>query len=115
MAALLVNAYPWIIDRDVIVVQYGSGKPTRGLEGVQEEAMHKLKTLGAIDLRDGIVPITKAAASLSELIRRVQHERAHIVLTQNGKSVAVILAIDEYVTMRDLAEQQLNSSDNRQD
>lgn len=71
----------------------------------------KDRGIGDINLKEGIIPVTKAAATLAELIRRARSKREHIVLTQNGKSAAVLLDIDEYVLLRRLAEERLASLD----
>jgi prevent-host-death family protein len=69
--------------------------------------MKQRLVLGEIDLIDGILPITRAAAGLAEVIRRAKDGNAHIVVTQNGYSTAVIMDIQSYKTMRKLAEERL--------
>ncbi len=41
------------------------------------------------------VPFTEAKAHLSELVERVRAERDRIVLTRNGRPVAVLLSPDD--------------------
>jgi len=69
--------------------------------------MKQKLVLGEIDLIDGILPITRAAAGLAEVVRRARESNVHIVVTQNGYSTAVIMDIQSYKTMRKLAEERL--------
>jgi prevent-host-death family protein len=59
--------------------------------------------LTSLNLKTGFVPISKAAASLSELIKRTS-EQEPIVVTQNGYPKAVIIDIDAYTTIASLLE-----------
>ena len=66
--------------------------------------MDKQFPVGPIDLREGVIPITRAAASLSDLIKRVKELRQPVVITQNGYPAAVVLGIDAYTELFDLAK-----------
>jgi prevent-host-death family protein len=59
----------------------------------------------AINLEDGVVPISKAASSLAALITRSRTQRTPIVVTQKGYPAAVILDVELYVVLRALASQ----------
>jgi len=61
---------------------------------------------GEVELANGIVPVTEAAGSLAGLLKRVR-ESEHIILTQKGRTAAVIISIEDYTKMRELALQQL--------
>lgn len=65
---------------------------------------------GDIDLRAGVVPISKAAATLAELIRRVQTERQPLVVTQKGYPAAVILDVETYSDLRDFVKEHEKSA-----
>jgi prevent-host-death family protein len=66
--------------------------------------------LGSVNLKTGVIPVSKAAATLSELIKRAQQNEP-IIVTQNGYPAAAILDIDSYTTLRELAEKYLISQD----
>jgi prevent-host-death family protein len=57
-----------------------------------------------IDLQRGVVPISKVASSLAALIKRANAEHQPIVITQKGYPTGVILDIELYTALRDLAE-----------
>ncbi len=59
-------------------------------------------SLGNVDL-DDIVPITKAAASLSELVRKARTQKQPIVVTQKGFASAVLLGVDAYKELLEAA------------
>lgn len=42
------------------------------------------------------VPFTEARSTLSELLDYVQAEQEHVVITRNGKPVALIMSMDEF-------------------
>lgn len=69
--------------------------------------MKKKLSIGEIDLQEGVIPVTKAAATLSDLIKRARLSHQPIVVTQNGYATGVILDIESFTQMRWLAEQQL--------
>lgn len=58
------------------------------------------------DLRTGVVPISKAASSLAALIKRAAATRRPIVVTQKGYPQGVIVSIELYSLLRQLAETQ---------
>jgi antitoxin YefM len=41
------------------------------------------------------IPFTEAKAHLSELVNRVSREHARVVVTRNGRAVAVLISPDE--------------------
>ena len=49
-----------------------------------------------IDLRTGVVPISRAASSLAILLKRCAASSGPIVVTQNGYPTGVLLSIDDY-------------------
>jgi len=57
-----------------------------------------------IDLKQGVVPISKAASSLAALLKRAQVQRQPIVITQKGYPTGVILSVELYTTLRKLVE-----------
>jgi prevent-host-death family protein len=58
----------------------------------------------AIDLQQGVVPISKAASSLAALIRLSQARHLPIVVTQKGYPTGVLLAVELFAALRALAE-----------
>lgn len=65
-----------------------------------------------VDLEGGVVPISKAASSLATLFKRGKQRKQPIIVTQKGYPTGVILPIDMYVALRDLA---LRSEAERED
>ncbi len=49
-----------------------------------------------IDLRNGVLPISKAVGTLPEQIRRAQKTNAPIVITQRGSPAALLLSVAAY-------------------
>ena len=49
-----------------------------------------------IDLRTGVVPISRAASSLAALLKRCAASSGPIIVTQNGYPTGVLLTIDAY-------------------
>lgn len=49
-----------------------------------------------IDLMRNVVPISRAASSLAQLIGRAQTEGAPIIVTQKGYPSGVILSVEHY-------------------
>jgi prevent-host-death family protein len=79
-------------------------------ENVQNgHSMKQPAHIGKVDLKEGVVPITKAATSLASLLKRARANHEHIVLTQKGRTAGVLLDIDEYLRLSQLAEQQLEA------
>ena len=60
-----------------------------------------------VDLKQGVVPISKAASSLAALIKRSRSSHQPIIVTQKGYPTGVILDVDLFTALRELAEQQL--------
>ncbi len=63
------------------------------------------KNLLNVDLRQGVVPISKAASSLAALIKRSQSTHQPIVVTQKGYPAGVIIDVELFTMLRELAEQ----------
>jgi prevent-host-death family protein len=57
-----------------------------------------------VDLERGVVPISKAASSLAALIKRSQASHQPIIITQKGYPTGVIVDIELYTALRQLAE-----------
>jgi prevent-host-death family protein len=49
-----------------------------------------------IDLRNGVVPISRAASSLAALLKRAAAGGKPIIVTQKGYPTGVLLSIDAY-------------------
>lgn len=58
-----------------------------------------------INLEHGVIPISKAATALAALLKRARAERRPIVITQKGYPSAVVLDIEIYTKLRELAAQ----------
>lgn len=58
-----------------------------------------------VDLERGVVPISKAASSLAALLKRSRANHQPIVVTQKGYPTGVLLDIELYTALRDLAAQ----------
>jgi prevent-host-death family protein len=59
-----------------------------------------------VDLRQGVVPISKAASSLAALIKRSRSNHQPIIVTQKGYPTGVILDVELFTALRKIAEQQ---------
>jgi prevent-host-death family protein len=57
-----------------------------------------------VDLRQGVVPISKAASSLAALIKRSRSNHQPIIVTQKGYPTGVILDVELFTALRQLAE-----------
>lgn len=57
-----------------------------------------------IDLENGVVPISKAASSLAALLKRSRANHQPIVVTQKGYPAGVLLDIELFTALRQLAE-----------
>jgi prevent-host-death family protein len=62
-----------------------------------------------VDLQGGVVPISRAASSLAALIKRGKARQQPIIVTQKGYPTGVLLPIDLYSTLRDLAQRNTDS------
>lgn len=51
-----------------------------------------------------VVPLTEARATLSDLLDLVQGEEEEIVITRNGKPVAVLVSADAWESMEETIE-----------
>ena len=63
--------------------------------------------MSRIVYRSGVartVPFTEARASLSELLDELQAIQDHVVITRNGKPVAVLMSIDEWESWEETIE-----------
>jgi prevent-host-death family protein len=49
-----------------------------------------------IDLRTGVVPISRAASSLAALLKRCASSSGPVIVTQKGYPTGVLLSIDDY-------------------
>ena len=43
-----------------------------------------------------VVPFTDARATLSDLLDLVENEQEHVVITRQGKPVAIVMSVDEW-------------------
>lgn len=58
----------------------------------------------AVDLKSGVVPISKTSASIAALLRRSRAQHKPIIITQQGYPTAVLLDIELYTDLRDRAK-----------
>jgi len=58
-----------------------------------------------VDLKQGVVPISKAASSLAALIKRSRAQHQPIIVTQKGYPTGVILDVELFSALRAMAEQ----------
>ena len=54
-----------------------------------------------IDLQHGVVPISRAAASIAALLKRSSANSQPIIITQKGYPTGVLLSIELYSLLRD--------------
>lgn len=64
-----------------------------------------------VDLQGGVVPISKAASSLAALIKRGQQRMQPVVVTQKGYPTGVLLPIELYEALRNLARRGQEASE----
>ncbi|RRR76473.1 MAG: type II toxin-antitoxin system Phd/YefM family antitoxin [Candidatus Viridilinea halotolerans] len=57
-----------------------------------------------VDLKQGVVPISKAASSLAALIKRSRSNHQPIIVTQKGYPTGVILDVELFTALRKLAD-----------
>jgi prevent-host-death family protein len=50
------------------------------------------------------VPFTEARSTLSDLLDYVQAQQDHVVITRNGKDVALLMSIDEWESWEETIE-----------
>lgn len=58
-----------------------------------------------IDLQHGVVPISRAAASIAALLKRSSANGQPIIITQKGYPTGVLLSIELYSLLRELVAQ----------
>lgn len=63
----------------------------------------------AVDLEQGVVPISKAASSLAALLKRTRTTHKPIIITQKGYPTGVLLDIELFTTLRELASRHRHS------
>jgi prevent-host-death family protein len=51
-----------------------------------------------------VVPFTDARATLSELLDLVEREQEHVIITRNGKPVAIVMSTDEWESWEETIE-----------
>lgn len=56
-----------------------------------------------IDLKRGVVPISKAASALAALINQARKDRAPVIITQKGYPTGVLLTVDDYLALQEAA------------
>jgi prevent-host-death family protein len=64
-----------------------------------------------VDLKQGVVPISKAASSLAALIKRSRANHQPIIVTQKGYPTGVILDVELFSALRQLADLHLQEGD----
>ncbi len=64
-----------------------------------------------IDLQQGVVPISKAASSLAALIKRSRSQHQPIIVTQKGYPTGVILDVELFSVLRQLADLHAEQAD----
>ena len=50
------------------------------------------------------VPFTEARARLSDLLDDVESKQEHVVISRNGKEVAILLSVNEYESLIETLE-----------
>lgn len=60
-----------------------------------------------VDLKQGVVPISKAASSLAALIKRSRANHQPIIVTQKGYPTGVILDVELFTALRRLADEHM--------
>lgn len=64
-----------------------------------------------VDLKQGVVPISKAASSLAALIKRSRANHQPIIVTQKGYPTGVILDVELFTALRELADLHLQEEE----
>lgn len=67
-----------------------------------------------VDLQQGVVPISKAASSLAALIKRSRANHQPIIVTQKGYPAGVILDVELFTALRQLADLHLQEREQEQ-
>lgn len=68
------------------------------------------KLIQPVDLEKGVVPISKAASALAALIKQARSTNQPIIVTQKGYPAGVLLGIELYTALRELAEATQNDT-----
>jgi prevent-host-death family protein len=76
-----------------MIQQCSRRESTEGRERIMADRIH-------IDLQQGVVPISQAAASLAELIKRARSSGYPVVITQKGYAAAVLIDIELFERLR---------------
>jgi prevent-host-death family protein len=58
-----------------------------------------------IDLKHGVVPVSKAGSALASLIKRASENRQPIIITQKGYPRGVLVDIDLFMELQQLAKE----------
>lgn len=61
-------------------------------------------TFPSIDLVHDVMPLSEFRNSLTECVARTRRTHRPILVTQNGKSVTVMLAVDDFERLRETFE-----------
>jgi prevent-host-death family protein len=64
-----------------------------------------------VDLQQGVVPISKAAASLAALIKRSRSSHQPVIITQKGYPTGVLLDVELFSMLRQLADLHAEQAD----
>lgn len=56
-----------------------------------------------VDLHTGVIPVSKAASSLAQIITQTQGTRTPVVITQRGYPVAVLVGVAEFTLLCEYA------------
>lgn len=60
--------------------------------------------MGRVDLRQDLKPLSEFRANAAAVIAQVRHTKRPVVLTQHGRSAAVLLDVDEYEALLERVE-----------
>jgi prevent-host-death family protein len=71
------------------------------------------KAMLDIDLNQGVVPISKAASALAALLKRARASRQPIIVTQKGYPTGVILDVELFTALRELADRSLQEEEQK--
>jgi prevent-host-death family protein len=106
---LAIHTEPDISNNRYAAVRYLRTKPHAKEFIVTQPDLSKF-TLD-VDLERGVVPISKAASSLAALIKRSQANHQPIIVTQKGYPAGVLVDIELFTALRQLAELHLRSAE----
>ena len=60
--------------------------------------------MGRVDLREDLKPLSEFRANAAAVIAQVRRTKRPVVLTQHGRSAAVLLDVDEYEALLERVE-----------